>query len=291
MSPPQLIIHDNESVKTLTLSEMTIWTFGRSKENTVRIHDQMASRSHAQIEIHQNDQYFFVDLNSRNGTLINDEPITQPRLLKDGDRICIGNTVLIFEQSLGNGLEKDSICPQKTVLMLHASAAQTAFWQEILAFRGVSIVKEASVPEFKKQLDRDADSGSDTLPKVLLMDVRAYQGDCYQLCRWICQKYPQYQIFLTDSKRRTLSNLERQVAIKNGAVNQFPAMSRRDLVLNSAEVLRQVNEVLQVLDSKLIEKEELLFILRTNEALKDWHSAENPDMNGRVPETAENSLP
>ncbi len=278
MSPYQLIIHDNESVETLTLSEMTIWTFGRSKENTVQIHDLMASRVHAQLEIHQNDQYVFIDLDSRNGTLINDKPITKPQLLNNGDRICIGNTVLVFEQILEHNLEKNiSRHPDKKVFMLHASAAQTAFWQEILAFRDVSIVKETSVPEFKKQIDLDAASSSETLPKVLLMDVRAYQGDCYQLCRWIRQKYPQYQIFLTDSKRRTLSALERQVAIKNGAVNQFPAMSRRDLVLNSAEVLRQVNEVLQVLDSQLIEKEELLFILRTNDVLKDWHSIASPN--------------
>lgn len=277
MSLPQLIIHNNESVEILTLSGMTIWTFGRSKENTVQIHDQMASRIHAQLEIHQNNQYVFIDLDSRNGTLINDEPITQTQLLKDGDRICIGNTVLVFEQPLEHSSEKDSSGSNKQVLMLHASAAQTAFWQEMLAFRGVSIVKEGSVPEFKKQIDLDAASSPETLPKVLLMDVRAYQGDCYQLCRWIRQKYSQYQIFLTDSKRRTLSALERQVAIKNGAMNQFPAMSRRDLVLNSAEVLRQVNEVLQALDSKLIEQEELLFILRTNDVLKDWHSIESPN--------------
>jgi pSer/pThr/pTyr-binding forkhead associated (FHA) protein len=275
MSPPQLIIHDTESIKTLTLSGMTIWTFGRSKENTVQIQDLMASRIHAQIEIHQNDQYVFVDLDSRNGTLINDEPIIKPHLLKNGDRICIGNTVLVFEQGVESRLEKDSSGSSKKVFMLHASAAQTAFWQEILAFRGVSIVKEISVPEFKKQIDLDAASDLENLSKVLLMDVRAYDGDCYQLCRWIRQKYPQYKIFLTDSKRRTLSVLERHVAIKNGALNQFPAMSRRDLVLNSAEVLRQVNEVFQVLDSPLIDKKELLFILRTNEVLKDWHSSEN----------------
>ncbi len=273
MSPPQLIIHDNESVETLTLSGMTIWTFGRSKESTVQIQDLMASRIHAQIEAHQNDQYVFVDLSSRNGTLINDEPITKPQLLKNGDRICIGSTVLVFEQVLESRLEKDLSCPNKQVFMLHASAAQTAFWQEILAFRDISIVKEISVSEFKKHIDFGTASGKSS--KVLLMDVRAYEGDCYQLCRWIRQKYPQHKIFLTDSKRRTLSGLERQVAIKNGALDQFPAMSRRDLVLNSAEVLRQVNEVLQILDSQLIDKQELLFILRTNEVLKDWHSSEN----------------
>jgi hypothetical protein len=160
--------------------------------------------------------------------------------------------------------------------MLHASAAQAAFWQEILAFQGVSVFKEVSISEFKKRIDLSA--VSDNLSKVLLIDVRAYQGDCYQFCRWIRQKYPQHQTFLVDSKRNTVSGLERQVAIKNGAVNQFPAMSRRDLVLNSTEVLRQVNEVLQVLEANLIQKEELLSILRTNKILKDWHSAESQNM-------------
>jgi pSer/pThr/pTyr-binding forkhead associated (FHA) protein len=265
IEPPQLIIHGNGSVETLTLSERTIWTFGRGKKSTVQLDDPNASRIHAQLAIYPDNSCYFVDLKSRNGTLINDEAALTPKLLKHGDRISIGNTVMVFE--------KPSAVSEDQVLMLHASAAQAAFWHEILAFQGISVLKEISVSEFKRQLDLNA--ASDKSPKVLLIDVRAHQGDCYQFCRWIRQKHPQHQTFLLDSKRQTVSNLERQVAIKNGAVNQFPAMSRRDLVLNSTEVLRQVNEVLQVLEAKLIEKDELLSILRTNKTLMDWHSAEN----------------
>ncbi len=273
---PRLIIHSKGGVDTLTLSNRTLWTFGRSKENTVQIQDLMASRIHAQLEVHQNIHYYFVDLNSRNGTLINDQPIVNPQLLNNGDRICIGDTALVFEQSLENKIERPPIRPHKQVLMLHASAAQFAFWQEILAFRGVAVLSEETPQAFKQQIDLNPIS--DTLSEVLLIDVRAYQGDCYQFCRWLRQRYPQYQIFLIDSKRRTVSTLERQVAIKNGALNQFSATTRRDLVLNSAEVLKQVNQVLGALNSESIEKEELLFLLRTNENLKEWHSAENLEM-------------
>jgi pSer/pThr/pTyr-binding forkhead associated (FHA) protein len=273
IDPPQLMIETQEGVETLALSGRTIWTFGRSKKNTVRLNDPNASRIHAQLAIYPDNTFYFIDLKSRNGTFINDEPVTTPQRLNHGDRICIGDTTLVFEHFLESGLDQTPSDAHPTVLMLHASSAQALFWQELLVFQNVSVLKEMSVPEFKQQIDLIEHSETSS-PKVLLIDVRAYEGDCYQFCRWVCQKYSQYQIFLTDSKRNIVSGLERQVAIKNGAVNQFPAMSRRDLVLNSAEVLRQVNEVLQVLETKLIEKEELLSILRTNKILKDWHASD-----------------
>jgi pSer/pThr/pTyr-binding forkhead associated (FHA) protein len=276
IAPPKLFIKANGSVETLTLTGRTVWTFGRGKKSTVLIDDPNASRVHAQLAIYPDSSCYFVDLKSRNGTLINGEPAITPQLLNHGDRISIGNTILVFDKPLQRSLEKVSACDEAQVFMLHASAAQAIFWQEILAFQGIGVSKEPSVSEFKRKIDLNAASGD--LSKVLLIDVRAYQGDCYQFCRWLRQKHPQHQAFLVDSKRRTVSSLERQVAIKNGALNQFPAMSRRDLVLNSTEVLRQVNEILQVLEAKLIEKEELLSILRTNKILKDWHAAESQDM-------------
>lgn len=235
----------------------------------------MASRIHAQLEVHENIHCYFVDLNSRNGTLINDRPIVNPQLLKHGDRISIGDTVLVFEQLLEHKIEEPPVRPRQQVLMLHESAAQFAFWQEILAFQGVTVLRQETPQALKQQIDLDPISDTS---KVLLIDVRAYPGDCYQFCRWLRQKYPQYQIFLLDSKRRVVSDLERQVAIKNGALNQFAATTRRDLVLNSAEVLKQVNEVLEALNCESIEKQELLFLLRTNENLKEWHSAENVEI-------------
>jgi pSer/pThr/pTyr-binding forkhead associated (FHA) protein len=272
---PKIRIHSGESVTTISLSEQTIWTFGRSKENTVQLKDLMASRIHAQLEIHDDDRYYFVDLGSSNGTLINDELLSQTQCLNHGDRISIGNTLLVFEKEFGQDLGESSISPKQQVLMLHASAAQAAFWQAILDFKRIPALKEDTLQRFKDQVD--SIDASDTAPKVLLIDTQAYQGDCYQFCRWLQQKHPNYQIFLTDSKRSKVSSLERQVAIKNGALNQFSAMSRRDLVLNTAEVLEQVNEVLQALECKFLEKEEMLYLLRMNNGLKAWYSNEKSE--------------
>jgi pSer/pThr/pTyr-binding forkhead associated (FHA) protein len=276
IAPPKLFIKANGSVETLTLTERTVWTFGRGKKSTVQLDDPNASRVHAQLAFYPDGSCYFVDLKSRNGTLINGEPATTPTLLNHGDRISIGNTVLVFDKPLQRSVQKVETLSEAQVFMLHASAAQAVFWEEILAFQGIGVLKEISVSEFKKQIDLNEDAGNSS--KVLLIDVRAYQGDCYQFCRWLRQKHPQHQTFLVDSKRRAVSSLERQVAIKNGAVNQFPAMSRRDLVLNSTEVLQQINEILQVLEAKPIEKEVLLSILRTNKILKDWHATESQDM-------------
>jgi adenylate cyclase len=128
IAPPKLFIKANGSVETLTLTGRTVWTFGRSKKSTVQLDDPNASRVHAQLAIYPDQSCYFVDLKSRNGTLVNGEPAVTPKLLNHGDRIAIGNTVLVFEKPLQRDLEKASTCSEARVFMLHASAAQAAFW-------------------------------------------------------------------------------------------------------------------------------------------------------------------
>jgi pSer/pThr/pTyr-binding forkhead associated (FHA) protein len=55
------------------------------------------SRRHAQI-IKARNGYFIADLNSSNGTYVNDRPLAsqKPRLLRNGDRIEIGEVVIQF---------------------------------------------------------------------------------------------------------------------------------------------------------------------------------------------------
>lgn len=55
------------------------------------------SRRHAQIIKAQNG-YFITDMDSKNGTYVNDRPLTpqKPRLLRNGDRIEIGEVVIQF---------------------------------------------------------------------------------------------------------------------------------------------------------------------------------------------------
>jgi adenylate cyclase len=69
-------------------------TIGRIQDNSICLAFSNVSRHHAVIEL--GDSGFTVkDLKSGNGTFVNDERVRE-RALADGDRIQIGDTVLVF---------------------------------------------------------------------------------------------------------------------------------------------------------------------------------------------------
>ncbi len=67
---------------------------GRGKANDLVISDGSISRVHAQIKVTREEVYIH-DLNSRNGTYVNEERITDQEL-KPGDNIRLGKTYLTF---------------------------------------------------------------------------------------------------------------------------------------------------------------------------------------------------
>ena len=67
---------------------------GRSSKVDIQIDEESISRNHAVIE-NNGDDIIARDLNSTNGTYVNDRPINQHRLL-DGDQIKIGRTIFKF---------------------------------------------------------------------------------------------------------------------------------------------------------------------------------------------------
>ena len=71
---------------------------GRSTDNDIRISDEQASRHHAEIR-YDHQRHRIVDLNSTNGTLVNDNRITSAHALSHGDIITIGTTEFRYESS------------------------------------------------------------------------------------------------------------------------------------------------------------------------------------------------
>lgn len=71
---------------------------GRDNSNPIRLHDTEVSRRHAEVR-KVNDAFHLVDLASANGTYLNDEPVTESPL-KSGDQVRLGQTVLIFQDSI-----------------------------------------------------------------------------------------------------------------------------------------------------------------------------------------------
>ena len=76
-------------------------TIGRNEDNDIRIDNMAVSGNHARITRDQDD-YYIEDLNSTNGTFVNEEKIRK-RILYEDDEITIGkHTIIINGKSNGN---------------------------------------------------------------------------------------------------------------------------------------------------------------------------------------------
>lgn len=71
-------------------------TVGRDSSETIQILDQGASRRHSEV-FRVGEMCFIRDLESKNGTFVNDERISE-ELLQVGDKIRIGNTIFVFDE-------------------------------------------------------------------------------------------------------------------------------------------------------------------------------------------------
>lgn len=83
---------------------------GRDASCDIQLPDQGVSRRHA--EIYRIGELFFIrDLGSRNGTFVNDERISE-ELLRQGDKIMMGGTLLVFEESSGEEVKAEVVYAQ-----------------------------------------------------------------------------------------------------------------------------------------------------------------------------------
>lgn len=69
---------------------------GRAEYNTIVLEDAFVSAEHALLSRREN-QWWLEDLNSRNGTLLNDLAVTESAVVSAGDVITIGSVQLIIE--------------------------------------------------------------------------------------------------------------------------------------------------------------------------------------------------
>ncbi len=85
-------------------------TIGRSRDSDIFLPDQWLSRHHAEI-LKKDASFFLHDLGSKNGTLLNGEPVHGDRRLRHGDVITLGEHVLTFSIEEA---EEDSQPPEGT---------------------------------------------------------------------------------------------------------------------------------------------------------------------------------
>src|SRR6187402_2166651 len=88
MDPRLWISASGEAPHSFALTEERT-VVGRSPEADVVLEDEAVSWNH--LEIEARDQVLMAtDLDSRNGTALNGEPLDRPRRLRDGDTLIVG---------------------------------------------------------------------------------------------------------------------------------------------------------------------------------------------------------
>lgn len=83
---------DVDTRECYPISADRVTTIGRAEENSICLkHDVFVSGKHAEV-FTQNGEYWLRDLGSRNGTLINNEVVSDDVQLKRGDFVTIGRS-------------------------------------------------------------------------------------------------------------------------------------------------------------------------------------------------------
>ncbi len=78
----------NDAAEGYELTAAT--TLGRAASNTIVVYDDFASAQHARIDLVEG-RWWLEDQGSRDGILLNDEPVEARAMLADGDIIGIGD--------------------------------------------------------------------------------------------------------------------------------------------------------------------------------------------------------
>jgi Nif-specific regulatory protein len=105
MNPRLTAISGRLKGSVFTIDDLPV-VIGRDRTATLCIADASVSRRHSQIE-KENDQFVILDLESLNGTFINDVPVKR-RQLQHGDRVRIGDSQFLFLMHDGDVNSKSS---------------------------------------------------------------------------------------------------------------------------------------------------------------------------------------
>jgi pSer/pThr/pTyr-binding forkhead associated (FHA) protein len=87
-------IYDSFAGEEFILSE-AVNSIGRTDDNFILLSDPSISRDHARL-LREGDTYTVIDLNSSNGSSVNNKPVKAPRVLKSGDHVKFGNVEFLF---------------------------------------------------------------------------------------------------------------------------------------------------------------------------------------------------
>lgn len=256
---PQLIISAAETLQQIDLTSQKTWTLGRSAINAIVLAEGAVSRHHAKLEVVDNRHCYFVDLNSSNGSQINQKRATEPLLLKHGDVITIGSTEIRFHFPYVTHSGSTVPFRPKQVLMMQESATQGIIWQEILCSQGFDVHWLPPSADLQQRMNLDA--AANVLPDLLLVDIEAYKGDALALCAWCQNTYPQLPLFLTLSTVASASIMETNATLPTGTGKILPAFPCDQLSLEIDTFVQSLQSLLDGMGDCTLNQQDLMAAL------------------------------
>jgi len=118
---------------------------GRDVPNGIQVMDQGVSRRHAEI-LRIGEMFFIRDLESRNGTFVNEKPVKE-EILRVGDQVRIGSTIMVFEDK--QAYLKDS----SQVITEEPAAARTDRPRSTIQLRVTHVARDREAPEAEGSLE------------------------------------------------------------------------------------------------------------------------------------------
>lgn len=103
--------------KTIEYPLTAFNTLGRHPDNSIQVLDRIVSKEHARITLSPNGSWVMRDAGSLNGTMVNGERIGEA-VLKDGDRIHLGNTTFQFNDDNPRAHQAELAAQRSRVTMM-----------------------------------------------------------------------------------------------------------------------------------------------------------------------------
>lgn len=101
-----IIVHEKGGAERREVFDASELSVGRVQGNELMLPKGNVSKRHARL-LYRDGRFIVTDLNSTNGTYVNRRKITQATIVREGDRIYIGDFVLRIETSSGEPSQPD----------------------------------------------------------------------------------------------------------------------------------------------------------------------------------------
>ena len=99
-APTKLVVSEGTLTGTTVALQAQTITLGRAHDSTIVLDDDYASSRHARIYPDRDGQWIVEDLGSTNGIVVDGQHTTRATL-RDGSRIVVGSTTIVYRQAEG----------------------------------------------------------------------------------------------------------------------------------------------------------------------------------------------